>query len=396
MKLTSSVLQIKAVNKFKGLVNRSEQPAPMFSILGEDQDSHFVQPPLLMDEEDLDSPRPINPHRNHSLDIYDRDNKARDLVVGGAHGSGDFQRRRAEKEETTENTESSTGTNPESKMLSENEQSQSKQKVYGETPNVATSKSPSPSLTSRADTPTKTSISEGTRGHARDPLEEEHLYLFIGASTYSAPPTCPTSRTASLKQDDGATLEIDTSGGILFPGSETPIDMSAIPIVSESPGATDIDIYETAYAEEIERIQSNSRDSSRPEPTMYLTRRMEKNQSRLHDIMRSVREAEAKERDTKPPINESELQTQEQSSTAPEPTTSSDAETPATKPTGGQPSASQPAPTVERKNSTSVSSSSTEASRSAARRSISGLRGLVGRLRGKGLGNPRDGGDGKE
>jgi [calcium/calmodulin-dependent protein kinase] kinase len=365
--------QIKAVNKFKGLVEHSH-PAPMVSILGQDQDPHFVQPPLSMDE-DLESPGPVNLHKNHSLDIYDRDSKARDRVVSGAHDPRDFQRRRAVREEDNKNTPSPT--------------------------EIAASKSPSPPSDSRTDTPTKTSISEGTRGHARDPLEEEHLYLFIGPSTYSAPPTCPTSRSGSFRQDDSYTrnvppLEIDTNVGIPIPGSETPIDTSAVPIVSESPGATDIDIYETAYSEEIERIRSRSRDSHGPEPRMYLTRRVEKNRSQLGDILRLVREAA--ENDTSTAPSESEPQAQELSLTTPDATIPKDPASPATTPANAKPTAttSQPAPSVGRKSSTSVSSTSTEASKSAARLSRTGLRSLVGRLRGKGPGKEKDARDGAE
>lgn len=50
-----------------------------------------------------------------------------------------------------------------------------------------------------------------------------------------------------------------------------------MPIVSESPGAADIDIYETAYTEEIERIRQRCRDEGKDEEesTVYLTRRVD-------------------------------------------------------------------------------------------------------------------------
>ncbi|KAK2765942.1 hypothetical protein FQN54_007457 [Arachnomyces sp. PD_36] len=390
---------IKAVKKFKGLVDHS-QPSPMFSILGQDQGSHFVQPPLSMDEEDMDSPGSLDPHKNHSLDIYDRDSKARDLVVSGAHDTSDFHRRKIAKEG---DSTFSPGSSQTQDLTSAAEGFPKSQTIGGEFPRPPVSKSPSPPLAS--DTPTKTSISEGTRGHARDPLEEEHLYLFIGPSIYSAPPTCPTSRSASFRRDgDGdlditaTPLEIDTSGGVPIPGSETPIDTSSVPIVSESPGATDIDIYETAYTEEIERIRSRSRDSHHPEPTMYLTRRVEKNRSRLGDMMRLVQEAAAAEEagGTKPSTYESKPQ-EGPSSTPQDNVAPKDSDTPMPdKPTAAPPTtASQPTPTVERKNSTSVSSTSTEASKATNRLSRSGLRGLVGRLRGKGVGKDKgvDGGE---
>lgn len=378
------------MQKFKGLVERP-QPAPMFSILGQDQDSHFVQPPLSMDE-DMESPVSLDPHKNHSLDIYDRNSKARDLVVSGAHDPGVLQRQRAAIDEDVDNTSPSMGVGD----------------SRGEKPSGNGGESPS-AMTSRTDTPTKTSISEGTRGHARDPLQEEHLYLFIGPSTYSAPPTCPTSRSGSLRHDGDhdstiPPLEIDTSVGVPIPGSETPIDMSAVPIVSESPGATDIDVYETAYSEEIDRIRSRSRDSHNPEPTMYLTRRMERNRARLNDVLRLLQEAEEKDKNSS--VNENETEAQQPPSAALDTEMSKDSDPPAPKPiaeenpkpVAEQPTTttSQPAPTAERKSSVSISSSSTDASKSAARRSKTGLRGLVGRLRGKSLGKDKDAGDGGE
>jgi hypothetical protein len=50
-----------------------------------------------------------------------------------------------------------------------------------------------------------------------------------------------------------------------------------VPIVSESPGAADIDIYETAYTDEIERIRQRCRDEGKDEEesTVYLTRRVD-------------------------------------------------------------------------------------------------------------------------
>jgi hypothetical protein len=51
-------------------------------------------------------------------------------------------------------------------------------------------------------------------------------------------------------------------------------DDDDVPIVSESPGAADIDIYETAYRDEIERIRCRARKEDN-EPTVYLTRRVD-------------------------------------------------------------------------------------------------------------------------
>jgi hypothetical protein len=93
----------------------------------------------------------------------------------------------------------------------------------------------------------------GRRGHARDPLADQ-LYLYIGPSTFSG---------ASGNADRRASFG---------PGGEE--DML---IVSESPGAADIDIYETAYLEEIERIRQRIKDEgmNEEEATVYLTRRVD-------------------------------------------------------------------------------------------------------------------------
>lgn len=77
------------------------------------------------------------------------------------------------------------------------------------------------------------------KGHAHDPLEDT-LFLDIGTGEDSVSP--------------------DESSHI----------------VSESPGAVDINVYETAYREEIDRILSK-REATQPgrRPTLYLTRRVE-------------------------------------------------------------------------------------------------------------------------
>jgi [calcium/calmodulin-dependent protein kinase] kinase len=94
----------------------------------------------------------------------------------------------------------------------------------------------------------------GQRGHAHDPLED-HLFLYIGPSTFSGPSVHRDGRPSMVPEED-----------------------EDIPIVSESPGAADMDIYETAYRDEIERIRAKveSEDiEGGKEPTVYLTRRVD-------------------------------------------------------------------------------------------------------------------------
>lgn len=88
----------------------------------------------------------------------------------------------------------------------------------------------------------------GHRGHAHDPLED-HLYLYIGPSTFSGTSSHPDADTSFNADED-------------------------MPIISESPGAADVDIYETAYRDEIERIMARAKEQNK-EPDVYLTRRVD-------------------------------------------------------------------------------------------------------------------------
>lgn len=90
---------------------------------------------------------------------------------------------------------------------------------------------------------------KGNKGQAHDPLEDT-LFLFIGTGS-----------------DD-------------FDEAKTP-NPNEMPVVSESPGAIEMNVYEQAYQEEIERIMSE-RNRQRA-PTLYLTRRV--------DDISSIREA---------------------------------------------------------------------------------------------------------
>jgi [calcium/calmodulin-dependent protein kinase] kinase len=140
------------------------------------------------------------------------------------------------------------------------------------------------------------STSEGTRGHARDPLEDEAPFLHIGPSTFtgdfnpgnnneqlSAPTiTRPVLSLLSV-------LDTSTDGILEFPQTGTPIDTDQVPIISESPGASEIDIYETAYREEIERIKRRSISRQDSVTTrLYLTRRVENKKKHLDEVLRLV------------------------------------------------------------------------------------------------------------
>ena len=94
-----------------------------------------------------------------------------------------------------------------------------------------------------------TSDDTGHKGHAHDPLEDQ-LYLYVGPSTFSG--------LSNASNEDGIFIPGDDDG----------------PIVSESPGAADVDIYETAYRDEIERIMARAKIEQK-EPNVYLTRRVD-------------------------------------------------------------------------------------------------------------------------
>lgn len=76
----------------------------------------------------------------------------------------------------------------------------------------------------------------GEKGHAHDPLDEEPLFLGIGA------------------------------------GGDDTLSPPSPDIVAESPAATDFNVYETAYQEEVERIRA----AQGRQATVYLNRRVDK------------------------------------------------------------------------------------------------------------------------
>ncbi|EAS30737.3 CAMKK/CAMKK-META protein kinase [Coccidioides immitis RS] len=239
-----AITVVKAVQKFKRLIEPAS-PGLMKSILGEDEESHFVQPPLSIDESDYyEIPRDRKKYRREAFmspRVHDV-SRGRDATNRGE--SPTFENIAAGYPRRENSTLSQTSDSPARQG-------------------------------SRTDTPSKGSFCEGTRGHARDPLEEEHPYLFIGPSSFSTHMSAPGGDKASLEIDDGADL---------------PIDVYATPVVSESPSAADIDIYETAYTEEIERIRNRSRTSRAPAPKIYLTRRVDGKKSSLAALLERAKE----------------------------------------------------------------------------------------------------------
>jgi [calcium/calmodulin-dependent protein kinase] kinase len=170
---------------------------------------------------------------------------------------------------------------------------------------------------SREDTPSG-SASEGTRGHARDPLEEEHLFLNIGPSTFSGlvkaehdyPPSSsspipiPAPSTTSISEHTITTTVTNSSSTATSTATEIETTTTVpddFPIVSESPGASEIDIYETAYREEIERIKHRS-ISRRDTSTIYLTRRVEDKKYHLDEVMKLLQHPSSTTQNPKPSV----------------------------------------------------------------------------------------------
>lgn len=242
--------QMKAVQKFKKLVDPAKHPH-MHSILGLDDASHLVQPPMEMEADEGIA----------SLSTYKhilRDTKK-------SHPAAHPQSSSRERGRSPRRHDSTLS--------------------LRQTATVHVS-------SSREDTPSG-SVSEGTRGHARDPLEEEHLFLNIGPSTFSglartsSEQDYPVSSSSPIPiPDPQSTTNISEHTTLSSETTKTEIETTDdFPIVSESPGASEIDIYETAYREEIERIKRRSiarRDTS----TIYLTRRVEDKKYHLNEVMK--------------------------------------------------------------------------------------------------------------
>ncbi|KAL1853834.1 hypothetical protein Plec18170_005226 [Paecilomyces lecythidis] len=276
--INNLLVVVKAVQKFKRLIDPTKEDPPMQSILGSEYESHFVQPPLSMEpEEDLSLPgMDFSGNKAHSLDTYDRPLKERELVVQGYHQ----QPLGPESTESSDRGDHSNLSSRQGSLFDESRPSQgikrrapcSGEDPFGQRISAELSedsRSISASQISRAGTPSTKQSMEGTRGHARDPLEEEHPYLFIGPSSFSGHTEKHTDPPrAGIIVPYLETSETSNAGNQEFPHDD-------VPIVSESPGAAEIDIYETAYREEIERIRKRSLTREGSHPRVYLTRRVE-------------------------------------------------------------------------------------------------------------------------
>lgn len=204
---------MKAVNKFKGLIDR-KRPTAFSGTLGKG-----IRTIHTSYGSDATSAPPL--HKSRSQDLHDRRIVETALAAEGVHhdiGSPETK---------------------ESKQLETNRMDSAVTVIYH--PNREDSqdqhhhKGKKASSDETADRPELHSDSSGEKGHAHDPLGEAPLFLGIGS------------------------------------GGQGDLDAPPEDVVAESPTAADFNIYDTAYQEEAERIRATQGH----EATVYLTRRVD-------------------------------------------------------------------------------------------------------------------------
>ncbi|WEW56477.1 serine/threonine protein kinase [Emydomyces testavorans] len=261
--MAHAITVVKAVQKFKRLIE-PKSPRPMQSILGDDAEPHFVQPPLSINE-------------SHAYGLWhDQKSATREAYIPpGVSGApcGPEPADTGELPIVVDVTKRHNSSACQSLNQPNCVSGRTSQCSISGLPTVGT---PAPQA-SCTGTPSKGSFCEGTRGHARDPLEEEHPYLFIGPSRFSAP--MAHNPTGDSESEPYLNMDTDPS-----------TDLYSTPVVSESPSAADIDIYETAYRSEIERVRNRTRASHAPAPKVYLTRRVDGKKSSLAALLEQAKE----------------------------------------------------------------------------------------------------------
>lgn len=243
---------IKAVGRFKALLQKKRPPV-MHSILGDENDPRFSQPPGRIPGNSITPPSLT--HKSHSVTLDDRNHKEGALVAEGLHR--DFATTVTSKMPVVSQKLGPTLDIPVRPQHSKSEPPKpvldySSDSEEDDLPHVPTGDDPSPveiqKLPKFRSIKRKGRSDDGRRGQARDPLQD-HLFLNIGPSTFSGM-SSEYANDSSFGQDDEMYM------------------------VSESPGAADVDIYETAYRDEIERILARAKEQEK-EPQVYLTRRVD-------------------------------------------------------------------------------------------------------------------------
>lgn len=264
---------MKAVKNFKRLVDPAKSgaaPPPMQSILG--GDAQFVAPPMEMDEgDDFPEIGLGQGHGSHGLNAGVRKFLGRNPMSALRRDDSSIRPGTSDSASISSRPEHSPASSRLPSGVFEPERRDSGSIRSGRSGKVD-DQPESPKLPlSRASSATTKRSMEGTRGHARDPLEENWPYLSIGPSTY----------TGTSQEPEGMNLSSEPVPIFAEPESTEDTDMATDDepiIVSESPGAADFDIYETAYGKELERIRANTIEPGAGAgiaPKVYLTRRVD-------------------------------------------------------------------------------------------------------------------------
>jgi calcium/calmodulin-dependent protein kinase kinase 2 len=202
---------MRAAKQFKRLLVQ-KRPELMESIFG--RGSKIVQPPLAMKKEMA---------RSHSDSLDDRRAVEANLVSEGVHRDINVSDNLERLPEDMDSAYKKAGHHANSQSL--------KPATW-----IQEAKSKSLHPLSKEDGGTTTPNQDSGKGQAHDPLEDT-LFLHIG----------PSSDSPAVDGSEGG------------------------PFVSESPGAVDINVYEMAYEEEVEKIVA----AQQAKPKLFLNRRVE-------------------------------------------------------------------------------------------------------------------------
>ena len=205
----------------------------MSSILGED--SEIVQPPQSMEAAAPKQARPPLPHQPRSVDLDNRKPVEGVLVAEGVHRELSFT-----DEESTTDKPATFGVSMTKTPTWSPQKSEAKQSHNPVSSDTSVDEHPRTNRIVHAATFPQAVHHHHGKGQAHNPLED-HLYLNLGPGSSSRPPSPPA--------------------------------------VSESPPTADIDIYETAYRNEVEQIRAAQGRSA----TLFLTRRVDKLESTLKE-----------------------------------------------------------------------------------------------------------------
>lgn len=230
--LSNILVLMKAVKKFKQKIAH-KRPSRIDGILG--RDARLVAPPLT-----IDTYQKSSVHKSRSVDTHDRRNLEQALVSEGVHRGIDVNFEDSPPDRSDAAVTFSPATP--SKRKSSNQASSSDH-------NPASPTSLRRALNARpqehralpnAQTWPIAKPNDHGKGHAHDPLED-HRFVGIGTGADYQP--------------------------------------SDPPVVSESPPAAEMSIYEKAYREQVEHIRAKQGHSA----TLFLTRRVDKAPEFLED-----------------------------------------------------------------------------------------------------------------